>query len=358
MIDPHVHLRDWGEASKETLTHGFKIARGLGFSGVFEMPNTDPPLLTRTLLEKRLRDADLALSSRRGDFFHGVYAGLTEDGNQIAEMVRAVREITRVVGLKLFTCASTGNLGIIDADKQAWIYAKLGKLGYSGVLAVHCEKESSFGPELWDPMRPETHGAARPPEAETASVEDQIRFARDGGFAGSLHICHVSVPDTLRLIEDARGRMPFALSCEITPHHALLWDELLAQPEGICLKVNPPLRPKRMQEEMLKALLQNRITFIGSDHAPHTLGDKLDRAASGLPSFALYPLLVFVLAKEGMSQDLFIRLRRRNIFDLFGIRESAVPETAADTADAVGDFGYESFPRTLVSHIAGSYFYV
>ena len=47
MIDPHVHLRDWNQAKKETLRHGLGVAWRAGLDGVFEMPNTDPPLTSR-----------------------------------------------------------------------------------------------------------------------------------------------------------------------------------------------------------------------------------------------------------------------------------------------------------------------
>ncbi|TFG63721.1 MAG: dihydroorotase, partial [Spirochaetales bacterium] len=317
MIDPHVHLRDWSESSKETLLHGFSTAASLGFSGVFEQPNTNPPLVSRALIEKRLLDADSALRLLPGRLFHGLYAGLTREPAQIREMAGIVREYERVVGLKLFAGFSTGNLAVPDPEDQKTVYAALAEADYRGVLAVHCEKESCFRPEMWNPAKPETHSLARPPEAETASVEDQIRFARDGAFKGTLHVCHVSVPDSLNLIEKARGRLPFALTCEITPHHALLWNDLPAGPLGPCLKVNPPLRPKALQEKMLEALLAGRITCIASDHAPHTLAEKLGRYASGMPSLVLHPVLHAVLLKLGMNGESLRRLTRDNILALF-----------------------------------------
>ncbi len=201
MIDPHVHLRDWRQASKETLRHGLSVAYRAGLDGVFEMPNTDPPLTTREAILRRIDDADAAMRAAGISLFHGLYAGVTAVPHQIEEVVRAWRELfPRVVGLKLFAGHSTGNMGIIDPREQGLVYRTLTALGFNGVLAVHCEKESLLKPAEWDPARPVTHARARPPAAEVASVDDQKGFARAAGFAGTLHVCHVSTPWAVDLV--------------------------------------------------------------------------------------------------------------------------------------------------------------
>ena len=62
MVDPHVHLRDWDQADKETVRHGFDVAWRLGFSALFEMPNTSPPLTARRTISKRIDTADAAIA--------------------------------------------------------------------------------------------------------------------------------------------------------------------------------------------------------------------------------------------------------------------------------------------------------
>jgi dihydroorotase len=267
MIDPHVHLRDWNQAHKETLRHGFSVAWRAGLDGVFEMPNTDPPLTSRPTIQRRIRDADSALRGLGIPLFHGLYAGLTADPLQIAEAVQAWREFfPRVVGLKMFAGHSTGNMGIVDREAQAGVYRTLAGLGFTGVLAVHCEKESMLRPEAWDPGRPSSHGRARPPAAEVASVDDQVELAREADFRGTLHVCHISTPwalDVLRgthapsLPESAPPR-PLRVSCGLTPHHALLDIEMMDAPDGVLLKMNPPLRPRPLPEKMLGRLLASR----------------------------------------------------------------------------------------------------
>ena len=111
MIDPHVHLRDWEQAAKETLRHGLSVAWRAGLDAVFEMPNTDPPLVTREAILRRIEDADSALRALGIPMVHGLYAGITAVPRQVEEMVRAWKELfPRVVGLKMFAGHSTGQM--------------------------------------------------------------------------------------------------------------------------------------------------------------------------------------------------------------------------------------------------------
>ena len=126
MIDPHVHLRDWNQAHKETLRHGFSVAWRAGLDAVFEMPNTDPPLTSRQSILRRIDDADRALAALRIPLVHCLYAGLTADPGQITEAVEAWRELfPRVAGLKMFAGHSTGNMGIVEKSAQAVVYRRL-----------------------------------------------------------------------------------------------------------------------------------------------------------------------------------------------------------------------------------------
>ena len=143
MIDPHAHLRDWSQSDRETISHGLGVAFKAGFRGVFEMPNTDPALVSREKIDERIRLADDAVSKLGVNIFHGLYAGVTADENQIEEIVKVYDELfPRVVGFKMFAGHSVGMMGIIEKKNQKKIYEKLSELGFKGVLAVHCEKES------------------------------------------------------------------------------------------------------------------------------------------------------------------------------------------------------------------------
>jgi len=309
MIDPHVHLRDWEQAQKETVKHGLQVAYRAGLDAVFEMPNTAPPLISEATIRERIRLADAAGVS----VFHGVYAGLTT--NNVQEMVRTHNALfPRVVGLKLFAGKSTGELSVIDETAQQQIFLELAQAGYKGVLAVHCEKEALFRNELWDAAQPHTHSKCRPPASEEASVHDMLRFANAAQFRGTLHICHISTPGAVHLIEAGRHTATCKLTCGITPHHALL-DYTAAQHNPL-LKINPPLREKTIQEQMLALLIAGKIDWIETDHAPHTLQDK--PGASGIPGLPYYPRFIRFLQSQLPAAQLD-NLTHNNINAAFGL---------------------------------------
>jgi len=329
MIDPHVHLRDWKQDAKETVKHGLEVAYLANFDGVSDMSNTDPPLTSEEKLLARIGLGDEAIYKLRKKYydfnvFYGVYAGLTPDLMQIKEVVKAQEEhFPRIVGLKAFFGQSTGNMGITTENAQRLVWKAVADLGYEGVLAGHCEKESELHPDLWNPKKPFTHTLARPPRAEVESIKDQIKFAQAAKFKGTFHVCHVSVPEALEYLESVRNGLDFQVTCGLTPHHALLYDEMMKQKQGLLLKMNPPLRPKEMQEYMLKALLDERIDWIETDHAPHTLDDKISHKkktyASGIPVLPFYPHFLSMLREKGMSEEALERLTHDNIANAFRI---------------------------------------
>ena len=211
MIDPNVHLRDWNQAHKETVEHGLDVAYRAGLDAVFEMPNTNPVLTSRKTIEDRIALGDTALENLQNKFgqkfymFHGIYAGVTADPEQIKEVVEIYRENQRVVGLKMFAGHSTGNMGLVDDntskgyDKQLQVYKTLTKLDYKGVLAIHCERESDIDSTLFKSFDPITHTKARPSKAEINSIADQIKLKQETGYQGKTHICHISTPGSLAL---------------------------------------------------------------------------------------------------------------------------------------------------------------
>ncbi|MBN1696668.1 MAG: dihydroorotase [Spirochaetales bacterium] len=314
MIDPHVHLRDWNQKHKETVAHGLSVAYRAGLDAVFEMPNTNPPLTARTIIEDRIALADGA----GGAVFHGLYAGLTSYPGQAAEMAAVWRDLfPRVVGLKLYAGSSTGDLAVTNEDDQRNVITTIVRAGYDGVLAVHCEKESLFRPEKANIADPFTHTLIRPPASEVESVRDMIGFAERTGFRGNLHICHISTDDSVREVEKARKRGRIRITCGITPHHAFLCDEHMKSEYGFLLRVNPPLRPREVQKKMLRLLLEGKIDWIETDHAPHTREEK--RTVSGIPGLPFYPHCIRRLKRMGMTDDLLKKITHDAVTSVFNI---------------------------------------
>lgn len=317
MIDPHVHLRDEEQRHKETLQHGLSVAGRLGISGVFDMPNTSPPILRRKDVLRRLKLA----KETDSDVFYGLYCGLSANPEQIREATDCVREFASVVGLKLFAGRSTGELAVIDEAEQKRVFRTLAENAYTGVLAVHAESESFFSPASWDPAHPITHTLARPPVAELHAISLLLKMAEESGFGGTLHICHITLPESVNMLENAREKANFRISCGVTPHHLLLNDLMMEESEGLLLKMNPPLRDPQEQAGLLSLLFEDRINWIETDHAPHLRKEKMEAPyASGIPGFPVLPYLIELLRKNGAGEAFIRRITHDNIEEVFGIK--------------------------------------
>jgi len=312
-IDPHVHLRDEEQNYKETITHGLATARKAGVDIVFDMPNTQKPILAKEDIERRLK---LVPDPEKGRYF--LYIGATIDKNQLKEATELVSEVKEVIGIKMFAGKSTGTLEIIDEEEQKGVYEALAELNYNGVLAVHCEKEG-YIVDTFDPKSPISHATSRPNIAEVESIKDQIKFARDTGFKGNLHICHTSTKESVELVDEARKDIK--ITCGVTPHHLLFDETKMNDDHGLLYKMNPPLRSKEDVEALSNYLKEGKIDWIETDHAPHTIGEKLyDGYPSGFPSLYLYKELVERLLPDwGLTQSQIEDLTSNNIIKAFGM---------------------------------------
>ncbi len=345
-IDCHVHLRDDGWKHKETIEHGLNVAEDSLLDAVFDMPNTEPPVTTRSRVLERF---ELARSAN-SPVFYGAYIGLTEDKEQIKEAVETWREFfprynkrAAVVGLKMFAGRSVGSLSVISPFSQLEVYSQLSKMNYQGVLVVHCEKESEMHPELFDPSKPITHCYARPEKSEVESVKDPIKFAISTGYSGHLHIPHVSVPESVELIRDAEGKL--RISCGATPHHLLLDNRVMEEGDGILYKVNPPLRNPDSVKKLFDYLIKGYIDVLESDHAPHTLeektkGDKIKGYLSGIPNLASWPDFVNLLIARGVTQEMIDRMAFENVNKIFGLQ---IQRTKRDIKSHIGEYVFDPY---------------
>ena len=330
IIDGHVHLRDEDWRHKSTIAEGLKLAKKSNVYAVVDMPNLPNPVTTRERVFQRLSLAKKSNSS----VSYATYIGITAEPRQIREAVETQRELfPYTIGLKLFAGKSTGNLAVIDEKDQERIYRVLSD--YRGVLTVHCEKESYLKPQLWNPSNPISHCAARPPEAELTSIEDQVRFAYDSSFQGTLNIAHITTPEAVKYVNDIRkhGGAQFGnikITCEVTPHHLFIHDKMMNEKDGIMLKVNPPLRSQKDQEGLLECLMNGEIDWIATDHAPHTLDEKTGKAldenekpiyASGIPGLQKWPGVLNRLRQMNMSEKKIENLAFWNFFRTFRLNE-------------------------------------
>ena len=331
-IDDHVHCRDFNESYKgETIGHVLEVAKDSSLSGIFDMPNTNPAVTNRERVLERLAIAE----SVNSPVFYGTYIGLTSNPDQIKEAVQTYNDYfisdsgvkVGVVGLKMFAGKSVGDLTIAEPEAQKKVYEELVKQKYNGVLVVHCEKESEMYPELWNDLNPVTHCNARPEISEIKSVEDQLSFAFDVGYAkpryenktpGKLHIAHISSPQAVKQVKDYRDCLQ--VSCGATPHHLLLNRDRMEKADGIFYKVNPPLRSVSSQGKLLELFKDGLIDVLETDHAPHTLNEKLSDHMSGIPNLASWPVFLYLLRERGVSDDLINEVAFENVNKIFGTK--------------------------------------
>ncbi len=317
-IDPHVHCRDWNEYSKATIGSVMRIAESQGVAAICDMPNTKPPIIDKDTVERRLNTAKIEGCSNG----YYLYIGATRDPDQLREAADVAMHNPRVVGIKLYAGKSTGDLSVLAEEDQRNVYRVLTEAKYNGVLAVHCEEESLGRANLWVPENPSSWNLAKPPEMEIKGVENQIMFARDAGFEGHLHIAHITTPESVEIVDDARKTV--RISCGATPHHLTYSTEDMMSFSCMWLKVNPPIREKGMMMRLRQLLRDGKIDWIETDHAPHLRVEKEydhnrlpDFFKSGIRSLDNYAGFLKSLSDDGFTEEQIERLTYSNIKKVF-----------------------------------------
>jgi dihydroorotase len=284
LIDIHVHLREPGQEHKETISSGTAAAVAGGFTAVACMPNTEPindhAGITQFIL-KKAAEAGLARVYPIGAVSLGS-AGeqLAELGEQQAAGCIAFSDDGRPVATALLM-------------RRALEYARM--LG--APIIDHCEDPTLKG----DGVAHEGYYASAlglrgiPGAAESLMVERDVSLAELTG--AHVHIAHMSARQSLRAVRAGKDR-GVHVTCEVTPHHFTLTDELLDAPVkyDTNLKMNPPLRERVDRDAMLEGLADGTIDTIATDHAPHHADEKMvefDRAPFGIVGLETAVPLVF-----------------------------------------------------------------
>jgi dihydroorotase len=134
-----------------------------------------------------------------------------------------------------------------------------------------------------------------PGAAESLMVERDISLAELTG--GHVHVAHMSARQSLRAVREGKAR-GVQVTCEVTPHHFSLTDELLASPVqyDTNVKMNPPLREAVDRDAMLDGITDGSVDAIATDHAPHHADEKMvefDRAPFGIVGLETAVPIVF-----------------------------------------------------------------
>ncbi|MDQ0337580.1 dihydroorotase [Caldalkalibacillus uzonensis] len=288
-IDVHVHLREPGFEAKETIESGTRAAARGGFTTIFCMPNTNPPLDQPELIKQVLNTA-----VREGVVHVHPIAAITK--HQQGE------ELTDFFALKEAGAAALSDDGVgVQSShmmKQAMIKAKL--LGLP--IVAHCEDDTlAAGGVVHEGAFSQRHGLPGiPSDSEYIHVGRDILLAEETG--ARYHVCHISAKESVRLVREGKQR-GVKVTAEVAPHHLLLCDEDIPGPDPN-FKMNPPLRSKTDQQAVVKGLVDGTIDVIATDHAPHTEEEKAQgmlKAPFGIVGLeTAFPLLYTHLVKTGI----------------------------------------------------------
>jgi dihydroorotase len=272
LVDLHTHLREPGREDAETVETGTRAAALGGFTAVHAMANTEPVADTAGVVEQVWR---LGREAGHVDVrpVGAVTAGLR--GERMAELGAMADSAARV---RVF---SDDGRCVADAMlmRRALEYVK----AFNGVIAQHAQD-----PRLTeDAQMNEGELAGRLGLRGWPSVAEEAIVARDVLLAAhvrsNVHVCHVSTRGSVEILRVAKQR-GFPVTAEVTPHHLLLTEDLVAGYDPR-YKVNPPLRTADDVAALREGLADGTIDAVATDHAPHPAEDKeceWDAAAFGM----------------------------------------------------------------------------
>lgn len=278
IIDGQVHFRDPGLTHKGDLYTESKAAIAGGVTSFIDMPNTIPNVLTAEALKDKYEIASTK-SLANYAFFLGI------NGDNIDEVVKT--GTSRFIGVSddglYFT--KKGNLLADNPETMEKLFANC-----KSIIAIHAEKEqiieenekmyrNTYGDNV--PIR--YHPVIRNEKACYEATERAIELAKK--HHARLHILHLTTEAETHLFENIIPLQDKRITTEVSVHHLWFSDKDYER-LGVLIKWNPAIKTEQDRRGLLKALLDDRIDIITTDHAPHTLEEKQKpyfKSMSGAP---------------------------------------------------------------------------
>ena len=287
VIDDQVHFREPGLTHKANIHSESRAAVAGGVTSFMEMPNTIPNALTVELLEDKY-----ALAARCSLANYSFFMGTSNHNANEVLKINALKK--SVCGVKIFMGASTGNMLVDSHTALDKVFSESELL-----IATHCEDERIIKAN-YEKLKlekgilsPSDHPIIRNEEACFESSLLAIQFAKK--YNSRLHILHISTEKELQLFSNMLPLKEKRITTEVCVHHLHFTSDDYAQ-LGYKIKCNPAIKAPHHKEALWKALLDDRLDIIATDHAPHTLEEKqgtYEQTHAGLP-LVQHPLLLML----------------------------------------------------------------
>ena len=338
VIDDQVHFREPGLTHKATIETESLAAVSGGVTTFMEMPNTIPNALTLSLLEDKYEIARNTAHANYS-FFMGVSNSNAEEALKVNELKNSI------CGLKIFMGSSTGNMLVDNVNTLEKIFSESELL-----IATHCEDETLIQKKyqeiksLRSELEPSDHPLIRDEDACYASSLRAIKMAQK--YNTRLHILHISTEKELILFGNMMPLKEKRITSEVCVHHLHFTSDDYAR-LGYRIKCNPAIKAPFNKEALWKALLDDRLDIIATDHAPHLLSEKqppYENAHAGLPLVQHALPLMLQYAKEGkISLEKMARKMSHAVADCFQIRERGYIREGYFADLVIADLNKESF---------------
>lgn len=315
-IDDQVHFREPGLTHKATIATEAKAAVAGGVTSFMEMPNTIPNALTQELLEDKYR-----IASQTSLANYSFYMGTANDNAE--EVLKTNEKKNDICGIKIFMGSSTGNMLVDNPNTLDRVFRESELL-----IATHCEDESIIKKNLEQlkstgrTLVLADHPVIRDEEACYESSLYAIQIAKKYGTR--LHILHISTEKELQLFTNMLPLKDKRITAEVCVHHLHFTSNDYAA-LGNRIKCNPAIKAPHNKEALWKALLDDRLDVIATDHAPHTWEEKdvpYEKAHAGLPLVQHSLLLMLHYYKQGkISLEKIAEKMSHAVADCFQVKE-------------------------------------
>jgi len=268
-FDLHANFSEPGNEQKETLESGSKAALKGGFTGVMIMPNTTPSLDNKGMIK-------FIQNSTTGNIVDILPAGnLTKNqkGNDIVEM----HDMSKA-GCLAFT-DDKQSIKRNEVLKIALLYAK-----DCNALIMNYPNENSIANDGYmheGAVSTKLGLKGIPALAEEMMVDRDISICE---YTNSrFHLSYLSTKGSAEKVKKAKSK-GLNITADVALHNLFLTDEAINNFDTR-YKVMPPLRTKKDNKALIKALKEGTIDVITTDHSPQDDEHKrveFDNAADGI----------------------------------------------------------------------------